>query len=93
MYDAGSSFKDTRYKPLTVGELGKLHIQVSLLSCHEKLGPGEWNNWVLGTHGITIEFKVKGRQFTGTYLPQIPVEEGAFDPLYQWMPIYLLLSH
>lgn len=72
----GSSFKDKRYKPLAIVELEKLHVQVSLLSCYEKLGPGSWNQWEVGTHGITIEFEVGGRRFTSTYLPQIPVEEG-----------------
>jgi hypothetical protein len=62
---------------LSTKELEKLHVQVSLLSCYEKLGPGSWDNWVVGTHGITIEFEAGGRRYTATYLPQIPVEEGA----------------
>lgn len=71
-----SSFKDKRYKPLAIVELEQLHVQVSLLSCYETLGPGSWDNWIVGTHGITIEFEAGGCRFTSTYLPQIPAEEG-----------------
>lgn len=72
-----SSFNDKRYKPLTTAELEQLHVQVSLLSCYEKRGRGSWNDWVVGKHGITIEFEAGGKRYSGTYLPQIPVEEGA----------------
>lgn len=71
-----SSFNDKRYKPLTTAELEQLHVQVSLLSCYEKRGKGAWNDWVVGKHGITIEFEAGGKRYSGTYLPQIPVEEG-----------------
>ena len=50
-------------------------MQVSLLSCYEKRA--SWDDWVVGTHGITIDFDASGRHYTATYLPQIAVEEGA----------------
>ena len=42
-------------------------MQVSLLSCYEKRA--SWDDWVVGTHGITIDFDASGRHYT--------VEEGA----------------
>ena len=50
-------------------------MQVSLLSCYEKRA--SWDDWVVGTHGITIDFDASGRHYIATYLPQIAVEEGA----------------
>ena len=60
-----------------MAELEHLHVQVSLLSCYEKRGRGAWNDWMVGTHGITIEFVAEGKRYSGTYLPHIPLEEGA----------------
>ena len=49
-------------------------MTVSLLSGHELASAPE--DWVLGEHGVTIEFDIGGAQLRATYLPYVAAAQG-----------------
>ena len=56
-------------------ELTNLQVSVSIL-CHFEDG-SDWSDWVLGTHGIRIEwFSERGNRKTATFLPEVPLAQG-----------------
>ena len=65
-----SSTEDTRFSPVTAGEIGQLEIEISVLSPMKKVYSSD--EIILGKHGIYIK---KG-QFSGTFLPQVAIETG-----------------
>lgn len=68
-----SAFQDTRFDPIDKSELEDLHCNVSLLCNFTPISnPLDWE---VGKHGIEIEFKVKGRHHSGTYLPEVAEEQ------------------
>lgn len=65
-----SSTEDTRFSPVTPGEIDQLEIEISVLSPMRKIqSPDEI---ILGKHGIYIK---KG-YLSGTFLPQVATETG-----------------
>jgi len=85
-YALTSALRDRRFAPIAAAELPSLHCTVSLLRAFE---PAEaWNDWTIGTHGLTIAFEdpACGRARSATYLPAVAREQGwdhgtAFDSL------------
>jgi len=74
-YAATSAFKDTRFSPITLDELTKLHVCVSILTDFEE--GGNYMDWEIGKHGIRIEFHSdRGYKQTATYLPEVAAEQG-----------------
>jgi len=74
-YAIVSALKDSRFTPITLNELSKLHVSVSIL-CHFENG-NDYLDWEVGTHGIRIEFhSERGSHRTATYLPEVAVEQG-----------------
>ena len=74
-YSIKSSMEDTRFHPVTLGEVHKLECSVSLLT---NFTPGgDCYDWEIGVHGITIEFSdgLKKRR-KATYLPEVALEQG-----------------
>jgi AMMECR1 domain-containing protein len=70
-----SALKDHRFEPITLSELPQLRCTVSLLHSFE---PGaSWEDWEIGTHGITIEFTDPQTytQRSATFLPEIAAHE------------------
>jgi AmmeMemoRadiSam system protein A len=65
-----SSTEDTRFDPVTAAEIGKLEIEISVLSPMKKISSPE--EIILGKHGIYIK---KGSR-SGTFLPQVATETG-----------------
>ena len=60
--------EDPRFRPVQIGELDKIHIEVSVLSAPKKInGPDEI---ILGTHGVIV--RRGGR--SGVFLPQVATE-------------------
>ena len=51
-----------------------LEVAVSLLINFEK--NKKWNNWEVGKHGIDIDFTYMNREYSGTFLPEVALEEG-----------------
>ena len=74
-YTLISAFKDTRFNPISKAELKNLNCEVSLLVEFEKAKSPI--DWVVGTHGIDIDFKDKnGENYSATFLPEVAEEEG-----------------
>ncbi len=65
-----SATEDTRFSPVTSGEIDKLEIEISVLSPMKKIS--SIDEIELGKHGIYIK---KG-YFGGTFLPQVATETG-----------------
>jgi hypothetical protein len=65
-----SSTQDTRFEPVTSNEIGKLEIEISVLSPMKKINSVD--EIILGKHGIYIK---KG-YLNGTFLPQVATETG-----------------
>lgn len=63
-----AAFEDPRFRPLTAGELSRVHIEISVLSPLKRIRSAE--EFELGRHGI---FMVKGSH-QGTFLPQVAEE-------------------
>lgn len=61
--------QDTRFEPLSPGELPRLKIEISVLGLPE---PAEAGRVEVGRHGIIVS---KGYR-RGLLLPQVPVEHG-----------------
>lgn len=74
-YCLSSALRDSRFHPVTLDEVHKLHCSVSLLTNFEK--ESHYLNWEIGIHGIRIEFyNEKGHHKTATYLPEVAKEQG-----------------
>ena len=64
-----AALKDTRFRPVTVAELGLLEYEISVLSPMRRvMDPKEIR---VGTHGLLI----RRGNLEGVLLPQVPVEE------------------
>jgi len=74
-YCLTSALKDSRFQPVTVEEVPRLHCSVSLLTNFEE--KQHYLDWEVGEHGIRIEFlNEKGHRKTATYLPEVAREQG-----------------
>ena len=72
-YAITSSMRDRRFNPVEPNEIPNLRCSVSLLTDYEH--NKKWNDWVVGTHGIIIDFLVQGKKYNATYLPQVAAEQ------------------
>ena len=69
-----SAFKDTRFDPIELKEVKNLNCEVSLLVQFEEAKNPE--DWVVGTHGIDIDFNdSRGGSYSATFLPEVAEEE------------------
>ncbi|KAL5612058.1 hypothetical protein BROUX41_000385 [Berkeleyomyces rouxiae] len=73
-YAVISALHDSRFQPVTAAELPRLQSAVTLLTDFEECA--DKFDWDIGVHGINIKFTVRGRSFSGTYLPDVMVEQG-----------------
>ncbi|XP_055713993.1 uncharacterized protein CG5902 [Phlebotomus papatasi] len=74
-YAITSALKDSRFSPITRDEFPRLTVSVSILQGFEEARG--YLDWVLGVHGIRIEFmNERGCKRTATYLPQVATEQG-----------------
>eukprot|EP00760_Papus_ankaliazontas_P005369 PhM_4_TR12523/c0_g1_i2/m.105993 len=78
-YSAFAAFEDRRFSPVTAHELPHLTCGVTMLSQYEPAK--DCYDWVIGTHGINIEFPdptatTTARRLYGTYLPSVMTEQG-----------------
>jgi AmmeMemoRadiSam system protein B/AmmeMemoRadiSam system protein A len=62
--------RDPRFPPVTAAELGKIEIEVTVLSPRRPIA--SWRDIRLGTHGIVLE---KGDKLA-LFLPQVAPEQG-----------------
>jgi uncharacterized protein (TIGR00296 family) len=73
-YCLSSALKDSRFRPINLDEVSKLHCGVSLLTNFES--DKHYLDWEIGIHGIRIEFYASGHRKTATYLPEVSKEQG-----------------
>ena len=69
-----SALNDSRFPPVSIREIQDLHVSVSLLTNFTPIE--DPLAWEVGKHGIEIEFKVGGRKYSGTFLPEVAKEQG-----------------
>ena len=71
-----SAYEDDRFdEPINKNELKNLNCEVSLLIKFEEAKDAM--DWIIGTHGIDIEFQDnKGLTYSSTFLPEVAEEEG-----------------
>uniref|UniRef100_F1L9A8 AMMECR1 domain-containing protein n=1 Tax=Ascaris suum TaxID=6253 RepID=F1L9A8_ASCSU len=69
-----SAFKDSRFDPITLHEVEHLHCAVSILVNFEKAR--DYRDWVVGIHGIRIEFQDNHHYRDAVYLPEVASEQG-----------------
>lgn len=69
-----SAFSDDRFSPVTLEEVPKLEVEVSLLHSFEKAKNAL--DWEVGKHGIMIDFEVEDQSFSATFLPEVAAEEN-----------------
>ena len=68
--------QDSRFPPISLAEFPKLRVEISLLSDFEPIANPE--DWIVGTHGIEIEFEdgKTNETYSGTFLPDVAPEQG-----------------
>ena len=72
-YTLSSAFKDSRFSPLSKPELHTLELSVSLLVQYET--GSNFLDWEVGVHCIIVEFRMDGRRYNATYLPEVAKEQ------------------
>jgi MEMO1 family protein len=65
-----AALRDPRFEPVTAAELGRLEIEVTVLSPRKPVA--SWRDIRLGTHGIVLQKGGRGALF----LPQVAPEQG-----------------
>ena len=68
-----SAFQDTRFDPISKKEVKLLHVGLSLLCNFTSID--DPLDWVVGKHGIEIDFNHDGVPYSGTYLPEVAEEQ------------------
>jgi len=66
-----SALKDSWYEPISEAEFPELSVYISLLHSFETIE--DKLDWELGKHGIIIDTTIEGKEYGGTYLPNVPV--------------------
>ncbi|MFH4976932.1 hypothetical protein AB6A40_003641 [Gnathostoma spinigerum] len=69
-----SAFKDSRFDPISIHEVEQLHCAVSILINFEKAR--DYRDWIVGVHGIRIEFQDSHHYRDAVYLPEVASEQG-----------------
>ncbi|GMH83732.1 hypothetical protein TrVE_jg3398 [Triparma verrucosa] len=74
-YVLTSALRDSRFSPISLSELPDLRCSVSLLVSYEACS--DCYDWIIGTHGIIINFQSSLCQtLSATYLPEVALEHN-----------------
>ncbi|KAF7626918.1 AMMECR1 domain-containing protein [Meloidogyne graminicola] len=73
-YAHTSAFRDSRFDPIALHEMPHLHCAVSLLVCFEPAR--HYRDWLIGIHGIRIEYRQHHRSMSAVYLPEVAIDQG-----------------
>jgi uncharacterized protein (TIGR00296 family) len=76
-YAIKSGIDDSRFSPIDISELSSIKCTVSILHSFQKCD--HHLDWVVGLHGITVEFtipSVSSRVYRATFLPKVAQEQG-----------------
>ena len=71
-YSLVAALRDRRFPPITINEIPNLNCGVSLLINFEDAK--DCYDWEIGKHGIKIFFDESGKNFSATFLPEVPIE-------------------
>ena len=71
---AVSAANDHRYPPLTIEDIPRLKVKISLLSDFENIE--DPMDWIVGTHGMRLHFNEDGNEMGATYLPNVISDAG-----------------
>ena len=71
-YAQNSAFRDSRFDPITSNEVPHLSCSVSLLVKFEPVK--NYRDWIVGVHGIRIEYRQNGRSLNAVFLPEVASE-------------------
>ena len=69
-----SAFQDDRFDPITIDEVERLTVAVSLLVNFEQNKKA--HDWTVGKHGIEIKFMENNKHYNSTFLPEVASDEG-----------------
>ena len=76
-YAIHSATRDHRFAPISPNELPNLQVTVSFLHTFEVCA--QWNDWIVGVHGIEIEIQDSEAEVItvkhATFLPSVPLEQ------------------
>ncbi|SCM08979.1 conserved Plasmodium protein, unknown function [Plasmodium chabaudi chabaudi] len=75
-YSLESSLNDTRFSPITLKDLPYLIVTITYIFNFEKCE--HVYDWVIGKHGIKINFTINNRRYSSTFLPDVATEHN-FD--------------
>ncbi|WBW70893.1 AMMECR1-like protein [Schizosaccharomyces osmophilus] len=78
-----AAFSDDRFHPITVAELPFLECGIDLLVNFEPIE--DPLDWIVGIHGLSVNFYVDKIRYSATYLPSVAAEQG-------WTPKETLMS-
>lgn len=73
-YALTSALSDHRFSPITLSEMPRLEVAVTLLTDFESADDAL--DWELGVHGLRISFYARNRRYGACYLPDVAVEQG-----------------
>lgn len=73
-YSLHSALQDGRFSPVKASELDSLTCSISLLTDYDNCS--SYDDWTIGTHGISIKFEDGGHHYSGIYLPEVMTEYG-----------------
>jgi uncharacterized protein (TIGR00296 family) len=72
-YAVKAGLRDSRFTPIRTMEVPQLHCTVSILHSFEMcLNPYDW---IVGKHGVIVEFRLDGETFRSTFLPKVIPEQ------------------
>jgi len=69
-----SATEDYRFTSIKKSELSTLEVCVTLLTDFENAKDAM--DWELGKHGLRLSFRVNGKRYGSTYLPDVAPEQG-----------------
>lgn len=69
-----SAINDSRFSPMRKEKLLCCVCSVSLLQEFEECG--EYDDWTIGIHGVSIEFMHSDRRYSAIFLPEVMLEHG-----------------
>eukprot|EP00766_Chilomastix_caulleryi_P000815 gnl/Chilomastix_caulleri/1794.p1 GENE.gnl/Chilomastix_caulleri/1794~~gnl/Chilomastix_caulleri/1794.p1 ORF type:complete len:168 (+),score=30.10 gnl/Chilomastix_caulleri/1794:44-547(+) len=72
-FTVAAALEDPRFDPIDILEVPKLMVDISLLvNFHEVDNPFDW---VVGKHGVNIEFLSGSRRYSSVFLPCVAEEQ------------------
>ena len=69
-----AAIRDTRFPPMKPEELPAVTCSVTILSQMTQID--KWDNWEIGRHGIYMDYKEGGNNYSATFLPSVIEDQG-----------------